>query len=221
MDSVKLNDRLQVVGLFALVGSLVFVGLQLRQEQEIALSAAYQTRADQSIALTLTSLESDTTLSFWAKTYGIVEEELTPLEVAFGRSFASAQLVYWENMHYQYQNGFVSEEHWQTEVEVMKQLMLIPIFSDTYESAKAFWRASFRQVLEQVLEDQDRYGAVRPFLAELGLSSAFRERRLPGILKVVSRISRSRRSEANRYRLLSAQSSHRESCWDEARFTMP
>ena len=46
MGSVKLNDWLQVVGLFALVGSLVFVGLQMRQTHEIALVTLYQMRSD-------------------------------------------------------------------------------------------------------------------------------------------------------------------------------
>ncbi len=36
MDSAKLNDWMQVVGIFAVVLSLMFVGLQMRQEQELA-----------------------------------------------------------------------------------------------------------------------------------------------------------------------------------------
>jgi len=35
MDSVKLNDWLQVIGIFALVASLIFVGLQMKQNQLI------------------------------------------------------------------------------------------------------------------------------------------------------------------------------------------
>lgn len=35
MDSAKLNDWLQVIGIFALVASLVFVGFQIKQTQEI------------------------------------------------------------------------------------------------------------------------------------------------------------------------------------------
>jgi len=35
LDSAKLNDWLQVIGIFALVASLVFVGLQMKQTQEI------------------------------------------------------------------------------------------------------------------------------------------------------------------------------------------
>jgi len=40
MDSAKLNDWMQVVGIFAVVASLIFVGLQMRQDQEIAQAQA-------------------------------------------------------------------------------------------------------------------------------------------------------------------------------------
>jgi len=36
MDTVKLNDWMQVIGIFAVVASLIFVGLQLRQADEVA-----------------------------------------------------------------------------------------------------------------------------------------------------------------------------------------
>ena len=45
MDSAKLNDWMQVVGIFAVVASLVFVGLQMKQSQEIAIAAQYHDRA--------------------------------------------------------------------------------------------------------------------------------------------------------------------------------
>ena len=156
MDSVKLNAWFQVVGTFALVGSLIFVGLQMSQAQEIALSQAYQTRADQSIAITLTALESDTTLSFWGKAYGNVEGEFTPAESALGGQIALARLVHWENMHYQYRQGFVTEEHWQTELASMRNLIPHPAFRFIYEGNKDSWRRSFREVLDQILEDQVR-----------------------------------------------------------------
>ncbi len=35
MDSAKINDWLQVIAIFALVASLIFVGLQIKQTQEI------------------------------------------------------------------------------------------------------------------------------------------------------------------------------------------
>ena len=40
MDSAKVNDWMQVVGIFAVVASLLFVGLQMKQTHEIALAEA-------------------------------------------------------------------------------------------------------------------------------------------------------------------------------------
>ncbi len=37
MDSAKLNDWMQVLGMFAIVASLIFVGLQMKQSRDIAL----------------------------------------------------------------------------------------------------------------------------------------------------------------------------------------
>ena len=34
MDSAKLNDWLQVVGLFGVIASLIFVGLQMKQDRD-------------------------------------------------------------------------------------------------------------------------------------------------------------------------------------------
>lgn len=149
MNSGKLNDWLQVVGLFAVFGSLIFVGLQMRQEQRIALSQAYQARADQSIAITLAALESDTTLSFWEKARGYTQEGYSPAESAFGLQWATAMLSYWENNHYQYQEGFVSEEHWQTQLELMRLMMQMHAFRFAYDQDKDLWRTSFREVLDK------------------------------------------------------------------------
>ena len=49
LDSAKLNDWMQVVGVFAVVASLIFVGLQMKQAQDIAVAAQYQERTASSI----------------------------------------------------------------------------------------------------------------------------------------------------------------------------
>ncbi len=49
MDSDKLNDWMQVVGIFAVVVSLMFVGYQLKQSQDIAIAGQNQER--QSVAI--------------------------------------------------------------------------------------------------------------------------------------------------------------------------
>ena len=49
MDAQKLNDWMQVIGIFSVVVSLIFVGFQLKQSQDIAVAGQNQER--QSVAL--------------------------------------------------------------------------------------------------------------------------------------------------------------------------
>jgi hypothetical protein len=152
MNTARINDWLQVIGQFALVASLIFVGLQMRQTQAIALSQAYQARADQSIAVMLAGIDNDTTLSYWAKRNGSIDEELTPQERAYGIGFVLARFIHWENVHYQYQQGFVSEEHWNTLLAEMRGRLPTPEFQFAYEREPDAWRTSFREeVVEPIL----------------------------------------------------------------------
>ena len=106
---------MQVLGIFAVVASLIFVGLEMRQSQRIALSAAYQARADASMTLRMSTLESETLQSARAKQLQeLGVDQLTLEEQVVLRDRWNAQLVYLENMHYQYVNGFISEEQWRS-----------------------------------------------------------------------------------------------------------
>ena len=48
-DLSKINEWLQVVGIFGVLASLIFVGLQMKQAHEIALSNTYQSRSDATV----------------------------------------------------------------------------------------------------------------------------------------------------------------------------
>lgn len=74
-----------MLGIFALVASLIFVGLQMRQEQNIAIAQIWA-MSDQSVT-ELAALVSDNS-SVWAK--GLRGEELTEAEDVVFRSIAGA-----------------------------------------------------------------------------------------------------------------------------------
>ena len=44
MLTEKINDWLQIVGMVGIIGSLIFVGLQLKQSQDIAVAGQNQER---------------------------------------------------------------------------------------------------------------------------------------------------------------------------------
>ena len=47
MNKIELNDLLQVLGMVGLIASLIFVGLELRQSQQVARITAYQALTEQ------------------------------------------------------------------------------------------------------------------------------------------------------------------------------
>jgi len=75
MNSARLNDWMQVVGIFALVASLVFVGLQMRQTQEIA---SFEGLADGVDRILLFRELVSENAEAWSK--GCLGEELTDKE---------------------------------------------------------------------------------------------------------------------------------------------
>ena len=46
MSTTKIRDVVEVVRILSIVSSLIFVGIQLRLEQKVALGASYQERAE-------------------------------------------------------------------------------------------------------------------------------------------------------------------------------
>lgn len=156
VNSQKLNDWLQIIGMFGLVLSLIFVGLQLRQSQNIALSAAYQARAQMSVDISLVSSSTPEFTSASAKLYvgeanRITPEELVALEYNFGANVAT-----FENNHYQYESGFLPEEHWQKVLDDMHCL-----FShELYRRLLGGW--DFRESFQKVVDERMEYAEKNP-----------------------------------------------------------
>ena len=59
MDSAKLSDWLQVTGLFGVIVSLVFVGLEIQQSRQIAIADIYQQRAEMIVQVNSIPLTSE------------------------------------------------------------------------------------------------------------------------------------------------------------------
>lgn len=124
MNSKKFREWLEILGIFGVIASLLFVGLEMRQSQKIALSAAYQARSDSSMVIRMAAVESEALQSANGKLrLGQAFEDLSPEELSAVLALMSGNMIYLENMHYQYVNGFISEEHWQTNRAELQQLL--------------------------------------------------------------------------------------------------
>jgi hypothetical protein len=144
----------ELIGIAAIVASLLFVGLQMKQSQDIALSAAYQARADTSIAIRNMPFESETLLSSLTKAYDGRSAELTPEEHTALQFYFWTEMVYLENMHFQYINGFLTNEQWQANVGDLKTLLSMEIPRATWSQGMNV-RDSFKVVVDNVIQELD------------------------------------------------------------------
>lgn len=152
----KLREWLEVIGLFSVVASLVFVGLQMKQSHEIAQSQASQARTAMSVETIVSTAENPLFTSAWAKTQ--TGEELSPEEQAATSQYAIAILFAFEDQHYQYINGFLTEERWQAAKiglqRFMREESTIPV-RYAYERAPGRYSKAFQVVVDELISEVD------------------------------------------------------------------
>ena len=170
MNREKLSDWLQIVSMLAIVASLVFVGLQLRQSQEIAIAAQYQARLDAASGHYTAVLESEPAMRVIGKSLleDIQSGEDVPAEV---KAWAENQpveeltaryigavifLKSHDNVYFQYQSGFLSKEAWQALREQLALGLGDPRSWNraVFEDNPDVWRASYRSLIRQIIEEQ-------------------------------------------------------------------
>jgi hypothetical protein len=123
MQLASWKDAVEIAGISAIVGSLIFVGLQLKQSQEIAIASQYHERAALAVENFNGQLESGD-LRIWG---GISRLEITSDRSAedAGRFYLMgvAYLTMADNHYFQYQSGFMDEESWQTQRQLLKMVL--------------------------------------------------------------------------------------------------
>ncbi len=147
MQSKPQRDWLQIIGQFGVIASLLFVGLQMKQEQEIALSTAYQARTATLVDFVTAMATDEVTRTAFSKLGGDVSD-LTPDEriAAVMISMAGRELL--QNSQYQFARGYLDEEHWQTVQGLIKQQLQQPIARAGLLSDGV--RPSFRRIVEEI-----------------------------------------------------------------------
>ena len=149
----KVNDWLQIVGMAGIIGSLIFVGLQLKQSQDIAVSNQYQARLDSVLAAKGNMLQSDAFIAVMRKVErgeSLGSVDFSILDLAVSQMFDN-----WESNHFQYVNGYVDEEHWQANVREIDQLLDGFYVSEYWEKNHQSYRGSFAVVVNSLIENRN------------------------------------------------------------------
>ena len=162
MDSAKLNDWMQIVGIFAVVLSLIFVGLQLKQSQEIAIAAQYQARFS-TMAEILSSRQLDPDHArhigerevSWNGFPPDFDQNTSTRE--YGRQFLGVRiaLLTLDNYHFQYESGYLAEDAWAAYLRLYIINSRHPVWQHYFENYKDTYRLEFQKVIEKLAESTD------------------------------------------------------------------
>ncbi len=154
MDVAKLNDWMQVFGVFAIVASLIFVGLEMQQAQEISMSQAYQARVTAVVEWNSAFAANQAALSARRKAANGAADEITAEEYDAWSNTLDGLFHLFDNAHYQYQKGFVSQEFWDmTHASLKSQMMNSVTYTIFLEKVDRGARPEFRDVVLLISEE--------------------------------------------------------------------
>ncbi len=127
MDSEKLNDWIQVVGIFAVVLSLMFVGYQLKQSQDIAVAGQNQERQSVVNDYYASLIQIDEVVDYYGARHrehldSDVDTESRRSDRMIGLSYIRSRmrLSIYDNNYFQYQSGFMTAEYWEPYLNLTK-----------------------------------------------------------------------------------------------------
>ena len=141
MNKASWRNVAELFGVVAIVASLAFVGLQLKQSQEIAIASQYQARAEATMDFFNTHIEAGYLIPPFRD---IVSETNSAQDITAG-------LWYWvafDNHYFQYQSGFLSEGVWQGQLRSMKDFHSFCVTRPIYERRKHAFRRELVALVE-------------------------------------------------------------------------
>ncbi len=131
--------------------SLVFVGFEIKQSREIAIADIFQQKSALAVqvqqGLLSPELYSDTMRKM------VSGEELSPFEEGLLQFGQTPWFQYWENNHFQYEIGLLSEAAWQGSRNAMRNRLRNPRYQEWWESDRLSWREPFTKEVDKVLSE--------------------------------------------------------------------
>ena len=145
MRKIDVQDLIQLLGMVGIVGSLVFVGLEMRQSQTIAIAGQQQERAAMFIQRFATFIEAG--LYYYEVTINKDLDSLSAEEAGARKNNVFINWTIYENDFYQYQAGLMAEQNWLANLENIRQIYNQCDNRDVYIRYSNFFEGEFRSLV--------------------------------------------------------------------------
>ena len=156
MKPANWKDIAELIGIGAIVASLIFVGLQMKQSQDIAIASQYHARAALSVQNFNAEMESGD-LKFWgSRDQWNGDNDLSIEDRGRAVLRAATYLYLVDNHYYQFEAGFLEEDVWQNQLNGLKdQLRVNGRLRGMIRARMNLYRPSFLNLTNQLLDDMD------------------------------------------------------------------
>jgi hypothetical protein len=136
----------EVVGAIAVVASIVYLAMQVRENTRSSRSATRQAISDAIVAANMIWAQSE---SFSQVFQDHLDGKELPEHQALQLSgYCYAYLRNWENVHYQYRSGMLSDEEWRGFRLNVKALLQVSAFRDFWAREREVFSLAFRREVE-------------------------------------------------------------------------
>jgi hypothetical protein len=146
------KDTAELIGIAAIVASLMFVGLEMRQTQVIARATLYQMRSDSAQAIRQSLIFPESLQSAILKGMS----DLTAIERVSLNSAISMTFDHFENSHNLYLLGMLPQEQWESDKAILRDLFSDnPFAVNRWNNNKHTYRLSFVTEMDAILRSLD------------------------------------------------------------------
>ncbi len=145
-EKFDFGSIIQLFGMIGIIGSLLFVGLEMRQTQKIAIAGQHQARS----ALTAQVIRAvdekgfDVQSVYFEKNYNY---EFSPIEISHRNAVHLGYFVY-ENDFYQFREGLMDQATWDSKLAGLKGLYDQCSMRSIYKTRSATFSKDFVEIIE-------------------------------------------------------------------------
>ena len=162
---ISIKPFIEIFGLLAVVGSLLFVGMQLSLDRQIAGAEQYFLRSEarqeslraefqnnNHVQEVAKRWEAGRTPSFWGPDVEAYMHEFNePMEAIVRQSLlANITFLSMDNLHYQYEQGMLDEGMWPETRKGIRSYLQNPVNRAVVQRGAIFLRPSMRELVNEL-----------------------------------------------------------------------
>lgn len=146
----------EVIGVIAVVVSLAYLAVQIRQNTKVAKAATRQAIAESTEKLGDDLINNRDMAEIFVK--HMSGRKLSPVENLRLQARCYRDMQHWENIHYQFNEGLVSRDQWLGFRKNLVTLLTIDAYRDYWQHEASHYSDAFQTEIASILDQSDISG---------------------------------------------------------------